>query len=106
MHVCVRWIANEGDQPTKKHAFKKTCVDAREKKTRPDTRLPQSRAGVQGLYLRSLDHVGRSSDAMDHGPWTASKDRTQSAVPDALLGVISCRGGVKAMQRPLKADVL
>ena len=32
-------------------------------KTRPDTRLPQSRAGGQGPYLRSLDHLGRSSKA-------------------------------------------
>ena len=32
-----------------------------EKKTRPDTRLPQSRAGGQGPYLRSPDHLGRSS---------------------------------------------
>ena len=31
--------------------------------TRPDTRLPQSRAGGQGPYLRSLDHLGRSSEA-------------------------------------------
>ena len=31
--------------------------------TRPDTRLPQSRAGGQGPYLRSLDHFGRSSEA-------------------------------------------
>ena len=29
--------------------------------TRPDTRLPKSRAGGQGPYLRSLDHLGRSS---------------------------------------------
>ena len=28
--------------------------------TRPDTRLPQSGLGGQGLYLRSLDHLGRS----------------------------------------------
>ena len=35
------------------------------KKTRPDTRLPQSRAGGQGLYLRSLNHLGRSSKAND-----------------------------------------
>ena len=35
------------------------------KKTRPDTRLPQSRAGGQGPYLRSLDHLGRSSEAKD-----------------------------------------
>ena len=33
--------------------------------TRPDTRLPKSRAGVQGPYLRSLDHLGRSSEAKD-----------------------------------------
>ena len=34
-------------------------------KTRPDTRLPQSRAGGQGPYLRSLDHLGRSREAKD-----------------------------------------
>ena len=37
----------------------------RQKETRPDTRLPQSRAGGQGLYLRSLNHLGRSSEAKD-----------------------------------------
>ena len=31
-------------------------------KTRPDTRLPKSRAGAQGPYLRSADHLGRSSE--------------------------------------------
>ena len=30
------------------------------RETRPDTRLPQSGAGGQGLFLRSLDHLGRS----------------------------------------------
>ena len=33
--------------------------------TRPDTRLPQSRAGGaggQGPYLRSQEHLGRSSE--------------------------------------------
>ena len=35
-------------------------------KTRPDARLPQSRAGGQGPYLRSLDHLGRSSEAKNH----------------------------------------
>ena len=36
----------------------------RDLRTRPDTRLPQSRAGGQGLYLylKSLDHLGRSSE--------------------------------------------
>ena len=33
--------------------------------TRPDTRLPQSRAGGQGPYLRSLDHLGRSSEVKE-----------------------------------------
>ena len=35
-------------------------------KTRPDTRLPQSRAGGQGPQLRSPDHLGRSSEAKNH----------------------------------------
>ena len=30
--------------------------------TRPDTWLPKSRAGGQGSYLRSLDHLGRSGE--------------------------------------------
>ena len=33
--------------------------------TRPDTRLPQSRAGGQEPYFRSLDHLGRSGEAKD-----------------------------------------
>ena len=31
------------------------------KETRPDTGLPQSRAGGQGPYLRSVEHLSRSS---------------------------------------------
>ena len=31
--------------------------------TRPDTRLPKSRAGGQGPDLRSVEHLGRSSIA-------------------------------------------
>ena len=34
-------------------------------KTRPDTRLPKSRAGGQGPYLRSLDHLGWSSEVKE-----------------------------------------
>ena len=34
--------------------------------TRPDTRLPQSGAGGQGPYLRSLDHLGGSSESKKH----------------------------------------
>ena len=33
--------------------------------TRSETQLPQSRAGGQGPYLRSLDHLGRNSEAID-----------------------------------------
>ena len=33
--------------------------------TRPDTQLPKSRAGGQGPYLRSLDHLGRSSEVKE-----------------------------------------
>ena len=33
------------------------------KETRPDTRLPQSRAGGQGPYFRSVEHLGRSGIA-------------------------------------------
>ena len=34
--------------------------------TRPDTQLSQSRADGQGLYLRLLDHLGRSGEAKSH----------------------------------------
>ena len=37
-------------------------MTVRSKVTRPDTWLPKSRAGGQGPYLRSLDHLGRSSE--------------------------------------------
>ena len=37
----------------------------RGRETRPDTRLPKSRAGGQGPYLRSPDHVGRSSEVKE-----------------------------------------
>ena len=41
---------------------KEQQLGARWGKTRPDTRLSKSRAGGQGLYLRSLDHLDRSSE--------------------------------------------
>ena len=37
----------------------------RERKTRQDTRVPKSRAGGQGPYLRSQDHLGRSSEVKE-----------------------------------------
>ena len=33
--------------------------------TRPETQLPQLRVGGQGLYLWSLNHLGRSSEVKD-----------------------------------------
>ena len=41
---------------------KKAQLQVAIEKTRPDTRLPKSHAGVQGPYSRSLDHLGRSSE--------------------------------------------
>ena len=38
------------------------CGNVEEIRTRPDNRLPKSRAGGQGPYLRSQDHLGRSSE--------------------------------------------
>ena len=40
--------------------------DTHKKKTRPDTQLPKSRAGGQGPYLRSLDHLGSSSEVQKY----------------------------------------
>ena len=34
------------------------AIECSRKETRPDTRLPKSHVGGQGLYLRSLDHLG------------------------------------------------
>ena len=42
-----------------------TVDQKKKKKTRPDTRLLQSRLGGQGPYLRSLDYMGWSSEAKD-----------------------------------------
>ena len=45
--------------------FVKAWHGVETKITRPDTRLPKSRGGGQGLYLRSLDHLDRSSDVKE-----------------------------------------
>ena len=41
----------------------KKVVDRKE--TRPDTRLRKSRAGGQGPYLRSPNHLGRSREVKE-----------------------------------------
>ena len=45
------------------HKFGNLRINGIHIQTRPDTRLPQSRAGGQGQYFRSLDHLGWSSEA-------------------------------------------
>ena len=47
------------------HVWCQITTNSFERKTRSDTRLPQSHVGGQGLYLRSLDHLDRSSEAKD-----------------------------------------
>ena len=49
---------------------------------------------------------GRAREETEREKNQSSKHRTWSAVPDALLGVISCRSGVRTGQRPQRADVL
>ena len=55
------------DRPTEQRTDKAGCRVActRLKITRPDPRLPQSRVGGQGLFLRSPYHLGRSSSVND-----------------------------------------
>ena len=42
-----------------------TDLAAKLVEARPDTRLPKLCAGRQGPYLRSLDHLGRSSEVKE-----------------------------------------
>ena len=51
------------------HSLMRVCRCSDEtliqEQTRPDTRLPKSRAGGQGPYLRSSDHLSRSSEVKE-----------------------------------------
>ena len=51
-------------------------------KTSADTWLPKSRVGGQGPYLRSLDHLGSSSEV---------KEQTQKNKPQKRLMVSGTR---------------
>ena len=42
-----------------------SSMNVKRMRTRPDTRLPQSRACGQGPYLRSIHHLGMSSEAKE-----------------------------------------
>ena len=50
--------------------------------TRPDTRRSQSRAGWQGPYLKSLEHLSKNSEAND---LNSRKSVRWSAVPVPCL---------------------
>ena len=60
--------------------------------TRPDTQLPQSRAGGQGPYLRTVEHFGRSGIAKNpmNAKKVSRKDRRTDGPTDQQSGVLSC----------------
>ena len=68
--------------------------------TRLDTRLPQSRAGGQGPYLRSPEHLGRSGKAKKlknaekvkcDGPTDRRTDRPTDGPTDRRTDKAGCR---------------
>ena len=77
--------------------------------TRPDTQLPKSRAGGQGPYSRSHDHLGRSSEAKDRKTkkkvkchkWT---DRWMSGPMDGRANGLKKRG-VESRSTRLKIEL-
>jgi len=72
--------------------------------TRPDARLPQSRAGGQGPYLRSLHHLGRSSEAKEHkNPKKVKCDRRTDQRTDRRTDGPTKRG-VESRSTRLKRD--
>ena len=76
-------------------------------RTRPDTRLPQSRAVGQGLYFRSLD-LGRSSEAKDRKDQKKVKcnGRTDGRTDGPTKrGVESCTTQLKSMDNRSKAMI-
>ena len=52
--------------------------------TRPDTRLPQSRTGGQGPYLRSVEHLVRSGIAKN--PINAKKVKCEGLTDRRMDG--------------------
>ena len=61
-------------------------------RNKADTRLPQSHAGGQGPYLRSLDHFGRSSEAIDHkNPKKVKCDGPTDGRTDGRTDKAGCR---------------
>ena len=77
-----------------------------------DTRLPKSRAGGQGPYLRSLDHLGRSSVVKDENHKQVAQGPkglkfVLSGLKPVLSGVKSALPVMKSVlsdSRPKRAD--
>ena len=74
--------------------------------TRPDTRLPQSRAGGQGPYLRSPEHLGRSSEAKDSKNSKEEECGGQTKRPTDLPMDRQTRWGVVLCSARLKKENL
>ena len=55
-------------------------------KTKPDTRLPQSRACGQGPSLRSLEHFGRATEQPTNGH-SAVLSRTRLTRPNSYTAI-------------------
>ena len=81
-------LINKTDTGWKRELFLHLVKNAKRiqmesKSTRPDTRLPQSRADGQGPYLRSLDHLGRGSEAQHRKKSSVTDGRTDGRTDKA-----------------------
>ena len=74
--------------------------------TRPDTRLPKSRAGGQGPYLRSVEHLGRSGIA--ENPINAEKVKCDGPTDGPADGPTDgpTKRGVESRSTRLKSRTL
>ena len=78
---CQKKIKLQTDQTHRQTDQQTVQVKASRDGTRPYTRLPQSRAGGQGLYLRLIDHMGRSSEAKYHKKKPKNKKKSVTDRP-------------------------
>ena len=69
-----------------------TCINDLVNTTRLDTRLPQSRAGGQGPYLRSVEHLGKSGIAKN--PINAKKVKCDGRTDGPTDGRTDRQSGV------------
>ena len=92
--------------PLEKKA-KEEDLKLEENKNGAESVLKDSHENSEPLITTAAPQTqSKTDDLTDLLSRQSSKDRTWSAVPDALLGVISLRSGVRAGQRPQRANVL